>query len=111
MSFSYFYLTTKSTSEVPTIRTSTRFGRHTILLPALEIQPLCNNAFLLADSTVADEEGLRNLNRRIVALGEELDIPVVATCDAHFVDRHDEIVRKILMASMKFSDADRDVGL
>ncbi|MBR5221364.1 MAG: PolC-type DNA polymerase III, partial [Clostridia bacterium] len=27
------------------------------------------------------------------------------------MERHDEIVRKILMASMKFSDADRDVGL
>ncbi|MBE6657069.1 MAG: PolC-type DNA polymerase III [Ruminococcaceae bacterium] len=77
----------------------------------LEIQPLCNNAFLIADGTVADEEGLKNLNRRIVALGEELNIPVVATCDAHFMERHDEIVRKILMASMKFSDADRDVGL
>ncbi len=77
----------------------------------LEIQPLCNNAFLIADGTVADEEGLRALNRRVVALGEELGIPVVATCDAHFMEQHDEIVRKILLASMKFSDADRDVGL
>ena len=77
----------------------------------LEIQPICNNRFLLAEGTVADEEGLKNLNRRVVALGEELGIPVVATCDAHFMERHDEIVRKILMAAMKFSDADRDVGL
>ena len=77
----------------------------------LEIQPLCNNGFLIADGTVADEEGLKNLNRRIVALGDELGIPVVATCDAHFMERHDEIVRKILMAGMKFSDADRDIGL
>ena len=77
----------------------------------LEIQPICNNRFLISEGTVADEEGLKNLNRRVVALGEELGIPVVATCDAHFMERHDEIVRKILMASMKFSDADRDVGL
>ncbi|MBQ3066084.1 MAG: PolC-type DNA polymerase III [Clostridia bacterium] len=77
----------------------------------LEIQPLCNNGFLIADRTVADEEGLKALNRRIVALGEELSIPVVATCDAHFMEKHDEIVRKILMAGMKFSDADRDIGL
>ena len=77
----------------------------------LEIQPLCNNAFLIADGTVADEEGLKTLNRRIVSLGEELHIPVVATCDAHFMEKQDEIVRKILMAGMKFSDADRDVGL
>ncbi len=77
----------------------------------LEIQPLGNNGFLLADSTVADEEDLRNLNRRIVALGEELGIPVCATCDAHYMEQHEEIVRKILMAGMKFSDADRDIGL
>ncbi|MCQ2432858.1 MAG: PolC-type DNA polymerase III, partial [Clostridia bacterium] len=77
----------------------------------LEIQPLCNNRFMLSDGTVADEEGLRELNRKVVKLGEELNIPVVATCDAHFLEQHDEIVRKILMAGKGFNDADRDVGL
>ncbi len=77
----------------------------------LEIQPICNNRFLIANGTVPDEEALRNLNRRIVALGRRYDRPVVATCDAHFLNREDEIYRKILMAGMKFADADRDVGL
>ena len=77
----------------------------------LEIQPLCNNRFLLADGTVKDDEGLRDLNRRIVALGEELGIPVCATCDAHFLNKEDEIYRKILLKGMKFADGDRDVGL
>ncbi len=77
----------------------------------LEIQPICNNRFLIANGTVADEEGLRNLNRRIVALGEKMGKPVVATCDAHFLNPEDEIYRKILLAGMKFSDADKDVGL
>lgn len=77
----------------------------------LEIQPICNNRFLLSSGTVANEEGLRDLNRRIVAIGKELGIPVVATCDAHFLEKEDEIVRKILLTGMKYPDADRDVGL
>ncbi len=77
----------------------------------LEIQPICNNRFLIANGTIADDEGLRELNRRIVALGEKLGKPVVATCDTHFLNPEDEIFRKILLAGMKFSDADKDVGL
>ena len=46
-----------------------------------------------------------------MALGEKLNIPVCATCDSHFVNREDEIFRKILLKGMKFSDGDRDVGL
>ncbi len=77
----------------------------------LEIQPICNNRFLVNEGRVADDEGLRNLNRRIVELGRKSGKPVVATCDAHFLNEEDEIYRKILLASMKFSDADRDVGI
>ncbi len=77
----------------------------------LEIQPLSNNRFLIANKTVADEEALKKINRTIIELGEETGKPVVATCDAHFVDKTDEIYRKILLASMKFSDADNDIGL
>ncbi len=77
----------------------------------LEIQPICNNKFLLDEGTVADEEGLRELNRKIVALGEKYNKPVVATCDAHFLNDEDELYRKILLTSMKFKDADRDIHL
>ncbi len=77
----------------------------------LEIQPICNNRFLIEEGVVADDEGLRNLNRRIIALGEKYNKPVVATCDAHFRDKEDEIARKILLAGMKYKDADRDIGL
>ncbi len=77
----------------------------------LEIQPICNNRFLIDEGTVADEEGLRNLNRRVVELGARYNKPVCATCDAHFLNKEDELGRKILMAGMKFKDADRDVGL
>ena len=77
----------------------------------LEIQPICNNRYLIANGSVPDEEGLRELNRRVIALADELGKPVVATCDAHFPDREDEIYRKVLLSGLKFSDADKDVGI
>ncbi len=77
----------------------------------LEIQPISNNMFMVAEGRIPNEEGLRDLNRRIVALGEKHNKPVVATCDAHFLDDEDEIYRKILCSGMKFKDADRDIHL
>ncbi len=77
----------------------------------LEIQPICNNRFLIAEGKAKDDEDLRNFNRKIVALGKKLGKPVVATCDAHFLNKEDEIYRKILLAGMKFADADKDVGI
>ena len=77
----------------------------------LEIQPICNNRFLIEEGKVADEEGLRALNRRIVELGEKYNKPVCATCDAHFLNKEDEVYRKILLAGLKFKDADKDIHL
>ena len=77
----------------------------------LEIQPTCNNRFMIDEGKIRDEEGLRDLNRRIVALGEKYNKPVVATCDAHFLNDEDELARKILQAGMKFKDFDRDIHL
>ncbi|MBP5210102.1 MAG: PolC-type DNA polymerase III [Clostridia bacterium] len=77
----------------------------------LEIQPLSNNRFLIAEGRVADEDALRDINRRIVALGDKVGRPVVATCDAHFLDRDQEQLRKILLSGMKMPDGDRDAGL
>ena len=77
----------------------------------LEIQPLSNNGFMIANKMVSGEEELKKINQTIIRLGEETGKPVVATCDAHFLDQTDEIYRKILLAGMKYDDADRDIGL
>ena len=77
----------------------------------LEIQPLCNNQFMLDKEIVNSKEELMEINRKIYELGKKIGKPVVATCDAHFFDEDDEITRKILLAGQKFADADRDVHL
>ena len=72
----------------------------------LEIQPLCNNAFMVRDGKAKDEDELRELNRTVVRLGDELGKPVCATGDVHFLDPEDEIYRHILLDTKKFSDCD-----
>ncbi len=76
----------------------------------LEIQPIANNRFMLANEKykAQTDEDLRDYNRTIVRLGEELGKPVVATGDVHFLNPEDEIYRHILLATKGFEDADKD---
>ena len=77
-----------------------------------EIQPLDNNRFLLNEKNrsrypdISSEEDLRELNRRIVRLGETMGKPVVATCDVHFLDPSDMIYRDIIQDGMGMSEED-----
>ena len=77
----------------------------------LEIQPLGNDEFMIRDGIVPDKEALKNINRKIVKLGEKFGKLVVATCDVHFMDPQDEICRRILMAGQGFSDCDNQAPL
>ena len=77
----------------------------------LEIQPVCNNMFMVRHGDVPDVEALRENNRLIVRLGEELGKPVCATGDVHFQEPEDEIYRHILLASKKFDDADESLPI
>jgi DNA polymerase-3 subunit alpha (Gram-positive type) len=76
----------------------------------LEIQPLGNNEFLIRQGR-ADRQRLIDINKKIIALGDRLGKPVVATCDVHFLNPRDEVFRRILMKGQGFEDADQQAPL
>ena len=77
----------------------------------LEIQPIDNNRFMIEKGVARDEEELRDFNRKILKLADELGKPCCATGDVHFLEPEDEAFRRILMAGQGFSDADKQAPL
>lgn len=77
----------------------------------LEVQPIENNRFLVDKGFLPSTEDLKNINKRIVALGEKYEKPVVATGDVHFLNREDEVYRRVLMTGQGFDDADNQPPL
>ncbi|HZJ76270.1 MAG TPA: PolC-type DNA polymerase III, partial [Oscillospiraceae bacterium] len=77
----------------------------------LEIQPISNNTFLIGKGIVKDEDELKEINKKIVKLGNRLKKPVVATGDVHFLSPKDSIFRQILMAGQGFEDTDSQESL
>jgi DNA polymerase III subunit alpha, Gram-positive type len=77
----------------------------------LEIQPIGNNDYLVRTGQVPNREYLKEINKKIVELGEKFNKPVVATGDVHFLDPEDEIYRRILEAGQGFKDADNQAPL
>lgn len=75
----------------------------------LEIQPIHNNDFLIRSKdfpNINTDEDLININKKVAALAEKLNKPLVATCDAHFLNKKDFIYRAILMHGKGFEDAE-----
>lgn len=80
----------------------------------LEIQPTGNNNFLIRDNRyphINSVKDLEELNRKIYLLGKKLNKLTIATCDVHFLNPEDEVLRRILQAGMGFGDADQQAPL
>ena len=74
----------------------------------LEIQPIGNNLNLIRYGTIPDENSLIEINKKIVEIGQRLEIPVCATGDVHFLDPQDEVYRRILRGTLLKKDKDAD---
>ncbi len=95
-------------------REETELARIANFYDYLEIQPLSNNEFMIESERIENVhsfEDIKDLNRKVVELGETFHKPVVATCDVHFLDPEDEIYRRIIMAARKYENADNQAPL
>lgn len=66
----------------------------------IEVMPKAVYAPLLEQELVKNEADLEDIIRNLVQIGKELDKPVVATGDVHYLNKEDAIYRKILISSM-----------
>ncbi len=67
----------------------------------LEVQPPATYSQLIADGLIKDEDQLEEIIGNIYKLGKELNKPVVATGDSHYVEPHDAIYRTILISAQR----------
>ncbi|CAH2713251.1 DNA polymerase III PolC-type [Neobacillus rhizosphaerae] len=65
----------------------------------LEVMPKEINAPLIEMELVRDEKAMEDIITKIVALGDKLGLPVVATGNVHYLNENDKIYRKILISS------------
>ncbi|WZE71914.1 PolC-type DNA polymerase III [Macrococcus psychrotolerans] len=65
----------------------------------LEVQPKALYQHLLDKDLIRDNETMEEIYKRILDVGEKLDIPVLATGNVHYLNEHDKIAREILIAS------------
>ena len=92
----------------------------------LEIQPDGNNMFMIDSHSdpnaknpnrnkeynrIKNLEDIRDINRKIIHIGDKLNKLVCATGDVHFMDPEDASFRAILMAGKGFDDADNQAPL
>ena len=98
---------------VVTKRSSLELSRYAEFYDYLEIQPICNNRFMIFSEKpkAADDEELRSFNRKVVQLGKQLGKPVVATGDVHFLEPEHEIFRQILLAPKELSSVNEELPL
>lgn len=72
-----------------------------------EIQPASNDMWLLNSNktkNITCIEDIQCIQQKIIDLGDELSIPVVATSDAHYVNKNNAISREILVNARGWGD-------
>lgn len=65
----------------------------------LEVQPPENYAHLVEKELLKSYDDVKDVIQKIIRTGDELNLPVVATGNAHYMDEHDYNYRQILIAS------------
>lgn len=65
----------------------------------LEIMPLTNNHYLVEKGDIKSDKQLQDINRKIISIGDQLGIPVVATGDVHYMDPEDGIYREVILST------------
>lgn len=77
----------------------------------IEIMPLENNMYLVESGELKSVEELKDINRKLIALGEKYDKPVVATGDVHMLDANDAVYRTIIKYSQGFGRKSKSESL
>lgn len=62
----------------------------------LEIQPTMDNILSIQDGKYTVDD-IRNINKKIVEIGDKLSIPVIADSDTYYLDEIDDIKRRIVL--------------
>lgn len=73
----------------------------------LEVQPPDIYPHLIEKELVTDRLALENIIKNIVLLAEKMNKPVVATGNVHYLDEHEWLYRKILIASQSGNPLNR----
>ncbi len=76
-----------------------------------EIQPPYNKEYLVKKGDLNSIHDIEEVDKRILNYGDKYGKPVVATCDVHFLNKEDEVFRRIVMDTQGFSDADEQAPL
>lgn len=75
----------------------------------IELQPKAVYAPLIEDQLIKDDTNLEEILMNMVEIGSELNKPVVATGDVHYLNKEDSIYRKILIHSQAGNPLNRQM--
>lgn len=73
----------------------------------LEVQPPQNYYPLIERELLQNESQIIEVIRGVLELGKRTEIPVVATGNVHYIENHEKLYRKILIASQKGNPLNR----